>query len=64
MRTLMAFTLAAACVAPALSAAEGTDVSSEDILSRVTLGQSIYGPAMKVEDLKGRVVLIEFWGQH
>jgi hypothetical protein len=63
MRTLLAFTFAAGCVVPAARAADG-ETSSDDVLSQVTFGKNIYGPELKVEDLKGRVVLIEFWGQH
>jgi hypothetical protein len=34
----------------------GTDIE------KVKLGEHWYGPDLKVEDLKGRVVLLEFWG--
>jgi len=31
-------------------------------LSKVTLGEHWYGPKVELEELKGKVVLLEFWG--
>ena len=64
MRALLGFTIAAACAAPVTAADEGTSAGSDDVLSKVTFGSTWYGPDIKVEDLKGRVVLIEFWGRN
>ena len=42
-----------------LSAADSATVKLE---SALTLGEHWYGPERTLEDLKGRVVLIEDWG--
>jgi hypothetical protein len=42
------------------SLARAEDSKSE--LDSVRLGDVWYGPKVTVEDLKGRVVLIDFWG--
>jgi len=31
-------------------------------LKDVKLGEHLYGPELKADDLQGRVVLFEFWG--
>lgn len=33
-------------------------------LGSLKMGEYWYGPNLSLEDLKGRVVLVEFWGQH
>ena len=51
--------LALACLAsPSRGAGPGVTVDG------VRLGEQLYGPALKADDLKGRVVLLEFWGIH
>lgn len=37
---------------------------STSLLESVKIGESWYGPKLNSEDLKGRVVLIEFWGRN
>ncbi len=45
-----------------LSALCGEPASAQVFLKDVKLGEHWYGPQWTVEDLKGRVVLFEFWG--
>jgi ABC-type nitrate/sulfonate/bicarbonate transport system substrate-binding protein len=61
MRSVLAAIIAAGG-ASVLLGAEGTEVKST--LEAVSLGESWFGPKLGVEDLKGRVVLIEFWGRN
>ena len=49
--------LTAICALLPLAAAEAAAN-----LKDVKLGEHWYGPELKNEDLRGRVVLIEFWG--
>jgi hypothetical protein len=51
-----AWMLAAACCIG------GTASAAEASLDTIKLGEHWYGPEWKTEDLKGRVVLFEFWG--
>jgi hypothetical protein len=49
----------------ALSACSSAESSEKGtLLEKVNLGENWYGPKLSLDDLKGRVVLIEFWGQH
>jgi hypothetical protein len=41
-------------------AAESEGAKSD--LDAVTFGEQIYGPKIDLESLKGRVVLVKFWG--
>jgi len=59
MRTLALFTILGALAAPAAARAEET---ARTDLEQVRLGDFIYGPKVDLEDLKGKVVLVEFWG--
>jgi len=43
-------------------AAEATETKST--LESVSLGSHVFGPKLGVDDLKGRVVLMEFWGRN
>jgi len=47
---------------PALGLAQAPPAQSEASVSDLKLGAHWYGPSLKTEDLKGRVVLVEFWG--
>jgi hypothetical protein len=60
MRTALAAVVAAG-TAPFLLAQEGTE--SKATLDSVSMGDHLYGPKRGLEDLKGRVVLIDFWGR-
>jgi hypothetical protein len=53
MRPIAILALAAA---PALAGEEGTDIE------KIKLGEHVYGPKLDIADLKGHVVLLEFWG--
>ena len=55
-RTLLlcALTLGIAASAPA----------GESDLDSVTLGERICGPAVTLDDCRGKVVLLDFWGTH
>lgn len=61
MRTALAAILTAGS-ASFLLAAEATETKST--LESVSLGENWFGPKLGLEDLKGRVVLIEFWGRN
>jgi hypothetical protein len=37
---------------------------TKSTLESVSVGSHVFGPKLNVEDLKGRVVLIEFWGRN
>jgi len=37
---------------------------SKSLLGSIRLGEHIYGPKVTQDDLKGRVVLIEYWGRN
>ena len=53
---------AVVCLAPlALAPARAEDPVN---LSSVKLGEVHYGPRVSLEELKGHVVLIDFWGTH
>jgi hypothetical protein len=55
--------LAALAAAPSIGA--GADPSATKTLSEIVrLGPHWYGPAMTMDDLRGRVVLIEDWGRN
>ena len=45
-----------------LSSAFAADTTSE--VEGLKLGEHWYGPKLEVGDLKGRVVLVEFWGRN
>ena len=60
MRTAFA-TLVVAAAPSFVLAAEATEKST---LESVSLGGHVFGPKISVDDLKGRVVLIEFWGRN
>jgi hypothetical protein len=47
-----------ALAAPGRGAAADEQVT----VAQVRLGETLHGPAVKSDDLKGRVVLLEFWG--
>jgi len=55
---LAAWAVPALLAAPAAAQSEGEKAEIE----KISLGDHIYGPKFSVEDLKGRVVLVEFWG--
>jgi hypothetical protein len=55
--------LAAVPLCMSLAAADESAGSGSAIES-VRLGDHWYGPKLTTEDLKGRVVLIEFWGRN
>ena len=40
----------------------GTSVETKSELDSVRIGDVWHGPKLTTEDLKGRVVLIDFWG--
>ena len=61
MRTALAAILMTG-TAPFLLAAEATETKS--VLDSVSLGSHVFGPRLGVDDLKGRVVLMEFWGRN
>ena len=54
----------AALALPALltSSASAQSEGEKSEIEKISLGDHIYGPKVNVEDLKGRVVLVEFWG--
>ena len=52
--------LAVPALLTASLAAESEGQKSE--IEGMSLGDHIYGPKLDLEDLKGRVVLVEFWG--
>ena len=60
MRLIYAAPLALA-VMPALA---GDTESGKSKLESVSIGEHWYGPNWSADDLKGRVVLIDYWGQH
>lgn len=60
MRIFVGAALAFA-VLPALA---GDTESGKSKLESTTLGEHWYGPKLTSEDLKGHVVLVDFWGQH
>ena len=33
-------------------------------LDDLTVGKTVHGPGLDLESLKGKVVLVEFWGTH
>lgn len=49
---------------PALALAQAPEAQAEVSIADVKLGAHWYGPSLKTEDLKGRVVLVEFWGMN
>ena len=55
---LAALAVPALLTAPAVAQSEG----EKSEIEKISLGEHIYGPKVTVEDLKGRVVLIDFWG--
>jgi len=61
MRTALA-TLVMAAAPSLVLAAEATETKST--LESVSLGSHVFGPKLGVDDLKGRVVLMEFWGRN
>jgi hypothetical protein len=66
MQRVVPLALAGWCVvmlglqAPARAAEFNMKVTTDDI----SLGKHIYGPDLTRDDLKHRVVLVEFWGIH
>lgn len=60
--------ISAALLAPVfLTLAGAGDKKSGETTSGIEglkLGDHWYGPKLSTEDLKGRVVLVEFWGRH
>lgn len=46
--------------APARAAEFNMKITTDDI----SLGKHIYGPEVTKDDLKNRVVFVEFWGIH
>lgn len=61
MRKLVVL-LALAVGLGAFIVAEEEESSGAAQLSKVSLGQHWYGPQVDLEELKGRVVMLEFWG--
>jgi hypothetical protein len=55
---LAALAVPALLSAPAAAESEGEKTDIEGM----KLGSHIYGPKLDLDDLKGRVVLVEFWG--
>jgi hypothetical protein len=55
---LAALAVPALLTAPVAAESEGQKSEIEGM----SLGEHIYGPKFSLEDLKGRVVLVEFWG--
>jgi hypothetical protein len=51
-----------ACLS-ALGYADETEVKKSD-LEGIDFGEHIYGPKVDLDSLKGRVVLIEYWGRN
>jgi hypothetical protein len=58
MRSLAAFASMAFLALPAALAEEAAKTD----LDELKLGEHIYGPKVDLEDLKGRVILVEDWG--
>ena len=52
--------LAVPALLTASLAAESEGQKSE--IEGISLGEQVYGPKISAEDLKGRVVLVDFWG--
>lgn len=59
MRTMMTLALAALLATSAWAAPSG-----DYTIDNLSLGEHWYGEDLTVGDLKGRVVLIEFWGKN
>ena len=47
---------------PAFVVAQAPPAQGDASVSDLKLGAHWFGPDLKTEDLKGRVVLVEFWG--
>lgn len=54
---------ALACLALA-APARGAGAASAVTIDGVRLGEQVAGQAVAPDDLRGRVVLLEFWGLH
>ena len=54
--------LAAVSLAAIPLTAVKAEPKGEANLAGVTLGEHWYGPDYTLDDLKGRIVLLEFWG--
>jgi hypothetical protein len=62
MRTAALAAVLAAGAAPVLLAAEATEATAT--LESARFGEQWFGPKFNADDLKGRVVLVEFWGRN
>ena len=50
------------CLGMPLAAEESG--ASKAAIDSLSLGSHVFGPKVSVEDLKGHVVLIDFWGRN
>lgn len=62
MTLLRSAGLALAALAIVGVRAEGADFNMNVIVENISLGKHVMGPELAAEDLKHRVVLLEFWG--